>query len=470
MTHTSPDPKRWVALFLLCAAQFLVILDTSIIGVALPAIQRDLGITPENLQWVFNAYVVTFGGLLLLGGRLADLFGQRRMFAVGWVVLTAASLLAGVAQNELTLHLARALQGVGAALISPAALSLVMGLFRDPAELTRALGFWGASAAAGGSAGVFLGGVITQWLDWRWTFLIYVPVGLLVLALTTTLLRKGVTRRGSVDWLGAITVTGAITLAVLGIVRAEVIGWGANATLWSLGGAGVLLALFLLIQAARKEPLVPLSIFRAPNLSAGNLVIALLAASWIPLWYFLNLYLQQVLGYNALQGGLALLPMTLAIMLLMVNLTGRLIGAFGIKPNLSLGLALLAVSLLLFARAPENGTFLIDVLPASLIAALGMSLAYIPATIASVSGARPEEAGLASGLVNTSYQVGSAIGLAAMVAVAAANGVQAGNTNVAQLNAGFHAAFYGAAGVAAAGALITLLAVRQPKAAAGVAV
>jgi len=427
MDHTSPDPRRWAALFLLCAAQFLVILDTSIIGVALPAIQRSLNITPENLQWVFNAYVVTFGGLLLLGGRLADLFGQRRMFAAGWLVLTGASLLAGLAPNEATLHLARALQGVGAALISPAALSLLMGLFRDPAELSRALGFWGASAAAGGSAGVFLGGVITQWLDWRWTFLIYVPVGLLVLALTRGLLRPGVTRRGSIDWLGAVTVTAAITLAVLGIVRAEVVGWGAAATLWSLGGA------------------------------------ALLAASWIPLWYFLNLYLQQVLGYNALQGGLALLPMTLAIMLLMVNLTGRLIGAFGIKPNLSLGLALLAVSLVLFGRAPVDGTFVVDVLPASLLAALGMSLAYIPATIASVSGARPEEAGLASGLVNTSYQVGSAIGLAAMVAVAAANGVSAGTTNAAALNAGFHAAFYGAAGIAAAGALLTLFAVRQPR-------
>jgi len=464
VTSATPDPKRWAALFLLCAAQFLVILDTSIIGVALPAIQKDLGITAENLQWVFNAYVVTFGGLLLLGGRLADLFGQRRIFSVGFVILTLASLLAGLAPNELTLHLARALQGVGAAIISPAALSLVMGLFRDPAELNKAFGFWGASAAAGGSAGVFLGGVITEWLSWRWTFLIYVPIGVLVLLAVPALLRKGARSYGSIDWAGALTVTAAITLAVLGLVRAEAIGWGSSATLWTLGGAAALLGIFIRIQAARREPLVPLGIFRTPNLSVGNLITALLAASWIPLWYFLNLYLQQVLGYTALQGGLALLPMTLAIMFLMVNVTGKVIGAFGIKPNLVVGLALLAVSLLLFAQAPVGGHFVVHVLPASLLGALAMSLAYIPATIASVSGAKPEESGLASGLVNTSYQVGSAIGLAAMVAVAASVGTD--NADPQRLNAAFHAAFYGAAGVAGLSALLALASIRQPRAAA----
>ncbi|WP_027482971.1 MFS transporter [Deinococcus pimensis] len=457
----TPDPKRWTALFLLCAAQFLVILDASIIGVALPAIQKALGITAENLQWIFNAYVVTFGGLLLLGGRLADLFGQRRVFAAGWIVLTLASLLAGLAPDELTLDLARALQGVGAALISPAAMSLMMGLFHDPRELGRAFGFWGASAAAGGSAGVFLGGVITQWLDWRWTFLIYVPLGLGVLALTPTLLRKGTRASGTVDWLGALTVTGAITLAVLGLVRAETLGWTSAATLGTLGGAATLLIVFLALQATLRAPLMPLQIFRAPNLSVGNLVNALLAGSWIPLWFFLNLYLQQVLGYNALQGGLALLPMTLLIMILMVNMTGRVIAAFGIKKNLVIGLTLLVVSLALLGRAPADGNFLVDVLPATLIAAFGMAFAYIPATMASVSGARPEDSGLASGIVNTTYQVGSAVGLAAIVAVANANGNNV-DASAAQLNTAYHAAFLSAAAIAAGGVLLTLLGVRVP--------
>jgi len=461
-----PDPLRWKALFLLCAAQFIVILDTSIIGVALPAIQRALGFSQEGLSWIFNAYVIAFGGLLLLGGRLSDLFGQRRVFMLGFVTLTLASLLAGLAPSQGVLLAGRALQGLGAALIAPAALTIVMSLFAPwPTELARALGFWGAAAAAGGTAGVFLGGVITEWLSWRWTFLVNVPLGVLVLAFSPSLIRRGLVRRGGVDYASALAVTGALVLAVYAVVTAEGAGWASAQTVGLLAVAAALLAAFVVIQRRRREPLVPLRIFAAPNLSAANVVMALLAGAWIPLWFFLNLYLQQVLGYSAFRGGLALLPMTVAIMVLMVGFTERFIGRFGVKANLVAGLLLLAVSLVLFANTPVDGRFVAHVLPASLLAALGMSLSYIPATISGMSGARPEETGLASGLINTSYQIGSALGLAAMVAVASgrtAGRLAAGTQHVAALNSGFHAAFLGAAAVAAGGALLTLVALRAP--------
>jgi len=466
-----PDPLRWRALFLLCAAQFIVILDTSIIGVALPAVQRALGFSQEGLSWIFNAYVIAFGGLLLLGGRLSDLLGQRRVFMLGFAVLTLASLLAGLAPSQGILITGRALQGLGAALIAPAALTIVMSLFAaQPAELAKALGFWGAAAAAGGTAGVFLGGVITEWLSWRWTFLINVPFGVVVLAFSPLLLRRGLMRRGSVDYAGALTVTGALVLAVYAVVTAEGAGWGSMQTIGLLTVAAVLLAAFVVIQRSRREPLVPLRIFAAPNLSVSNVVMALLAGAWIPLWFFLNLYLQQVRGYSPFRAGLALLPMTVAIMVLMVGFTERFIGRFGIKANLVIGLLLLAAALVLFATTPLDGRFAADVLPASLIAALGMSLSYIPATISGMSGARPEETGLASGLINTSYQIGSALGLAAMVAVAAAQTagrIEAGAARVVALNGGFHAAFLGAAVVAAAGALLALVFLRQPGAPVG---
>ncbi|MBN9392331.1 MAG: MFS transporter [Chloroflexi bacterium] len=465
MLASLPDPRRWWALLLLSTAQFIVILDTSIIGVALPAIQTDLHFSTANLQWIFNAYVAIFGGLLLLGGRMADLFGQRRIFMTGFAILTLASLAAGLAWSDTALIVARGFQGLGAALIAPAALTIVMNLFTNPAELTRAMGFWGASAAVGGSAGVFLGGVLTQWLSWRWVFLINVPLGGIVLAFSLALLRPGVLRRGSLDILGALAVTAASVLAVYAIVTAEQNGWGSLSTMGLLAVATVLLIIFVIIQRVRKEPLVPLQIFRAPNLSAANIIMALLAAAWIPLWFFLNLYLQQVLGLSALEGGLALLPMTLAIMVLMVGMTARMVGRFGFKPNLVAGFLLLAAALVLLANAPANGSFVVNVLPASLLAALGMALTYIPATIAGMSGAKPEETGLASGLINSSYQIGSAIGLAVMTVLA--NGqtdkLLAGGTGRAlALNSGFQLAFVGAAVAAGIGALLALAFLRQP--------
>ena len=462
----APYSKRWSALFLLCTAQFIVIMDTSIIGVALPAIKADLGYSQSGLQWIFNAYVIAFGGFLLLGGRLSDLFGARKVFMWGFVILSAASLLAGVAWSEAALNAGRALQGLGSALIAPAALTLVLSKFTDPKEINRALGFWGASAAAGGSAGVFLGGAITEWLSWHWVFLINIPIGLAVLFYSKRLLFKGSTQKGKVDVAGAILATAALVLAVYGIVSAEGAGWKSLQTIGLLALSLVLFIIFFVIQKQKNEPLVPLSIFKVPNLSSGNLVMALLAAAWIPLWFFLNLYLQQTLNYSAFNSGLALLPMTIAIMFLMVGVTGKLVAKFGFKTNLIAGLITLAASLFLFSTIPADGTFLVNVLPASLLGALGMSLAYIPGTIASMSGAKPEETGLASGLVNTSYQVGSALGLAIIVAISAAktNAVKTtGAADVEALNAGFQTAFFSAAVICVIAAIIAAFSVKTIK-------
>ena len=455
--------RRWWALGVLSLAQFLIILDTSIIGIALPEIQDALGFDGSSLQWVFSAYVIAFGGLLLLGGRLSDLLGARRVFVTGFVVLTGASLVAGLAGSDDVLIAARAGQGVGAALIAPAAMSIVLRLFTTPAELGKAMGIWGASAPAGGTAGVFLGGVITEWIGWRWTFLVNVPVGLVVLAAVPALLPAVPGRRGRIDVAGALSVTAAVSTAVYAIVTANDYGWGSTHTIGLLSISAVLLVAFALIQLRRAEPLVPLRIFRAPNLSAANVVMALLGAAWIPMWFYLNLYLQEVLGFGAFASGAALLPMTVAIMLLMVGVTARVVGRFGFKPPIVAGLFLLALGIGLFARVPAEGSFLGDVLWVSLIAAVGMSLAYIPVLVASLSSAAPEEAGLASGLVNTSYQVGSAIGLAAMTAVATSVGD--GDTTGGLID-GYEAAFLGAAGIAAAAALVALTLIRRPRTAA----
>ncbi len=460
----TPDPRRWWALFLLCTAQFLVILDTSIVGIALPALQRALGFDAAGLQWIFNAYVVAFGGLLLFGGRLADLFGARRLFATGFGVLTVASLVAGLATTGTTLLVARALQGAGAALIAPAALSMVMALFAArPAELRKALGFWGASAAAGGTAGVFLGGVITEWLSWRWTFLVNVPVGVLVLLATNAGLPRGARQRGSVDLLGALTSTSSLALAAYTIVTANAASAARTAAL--LATSAALFVVFAVLQRVRKEPLIPLAIFRAPNLAIGNIVMALLGAAWIPMWFFLNMYLQEVLGFGAFDSGLALLPMTVAIMFLMILATEKVVGRIGPKSALVVGLGVLGLALVLFARMPVDGSFVANVLVPSLLGAIGMSLAYIPAMITSTMGARPEDGGLASGLINTTYQVGSAIGLAAMVAVAGAKTsalTVAGAERLVALNGGFSVAFIGAAVVAIAAALLSAFAIRMP--------
>jgi EmrB/QacA subfamily drug resistance transporter len=462
VTQSPTATRRSWALALIAAAQFMVIMDTSIIGVALPEIQSSLGFSSADLSWVFNAYVIALGGLLLLGGRLSDLFGARRIFTTGWVVLLGGSAVAGAAQTVWVELLGRALQGAGSALIAPAALTLLMMLFGDkPRELTKALAFYGAAAPAGGTAGVFLGGVLTEYLSWPWVFFINIPVAVVALLATPALMPPGgPARTGTVDVAGAVTVTAGLAAAVYAVVRAPEVGWGSASTWLVLAAAVVLLGIFVAIQAGRREPLMRLSIFRAHNLAAANVAQLLLGAAWIPLWFFLNLYLQQVLGYSAFPAGAALLPMTVLIMVLMIGVAPPLQARVGPKPMIIGGLLALAGGLVWLAFAPADGSFVANVLPATLVAALGQALAFIPSLGTAISAARPEEGGLASGIVNTSYQVGSALGLAAMTALAAAYGAEQTGNPVA-LTSGFSAAFLGAATVATAGALIILAVFRH---------
>ena len=453
--------RRWWALGLIAAAQFMVIMDTSIIGVALPKMQTDLGFSPGDLSWVFNAYVVAFGGLLLLGGRLSDLVGARRIFMAGWAVLLLGSLVAGFANGVAAELTGRAVQGVGAALIAPAALTLLMVLFgANPKELTKAIALYGAAAPAGGTAGVFLGGVITEYLSWPWVFFLNVPIALVVLIATPALMPQAPARRGSIDFLGALTVTLGLGAGVYAIVRAPEVGWTDASTLLIGAAAIALLVVFVAVQAGRREPLMRLRIFTAPNLAAANVAQLLLGAAWVPMWFFLNLYLQQVLGLGAFEGGAALLPMTLAIMLGMIVVAPRAIAAIGPKKTLVTGMTILTAGLAGLSLIRSDGSFWADVLPASLIAAAGMSLAFIPSLGIALSSARPEEGGLASGIVNTSYQIGSALGLAAMTAVAAANGADKLG-DLASLTDGYSAAFIGAAVIAATGAVLAAISLRS---------
>jgi EmrB/QacA subfamily drug resistance transporter len=456
-------PRRWTALAVIALAQFMVIMDTSIIGVALPKIQADVGFTPESLSWVFNAYVVAFGGLLLLGGRLSDLLGAKRIFSAGWAVLAVGSLAAGLADSTGVEIAARAAQGAGAALIAPSALSLLIMLFgSNPKELMKAFAVYGAASPAGGTAGVFLGGVITEWLTWPWVFYINLPIALVVLALVPGVMPAVAARRGSIDVVGAITATAGLALTVFGIVRAPDEGWGSTATLGVIAGGSALLALFVAVQARRREPLVRLGIFRTPNLAAANIVMVLLGAAWIPTWFFLNLYLQQVLGLGAFAGGAALLPMTLTVMALVIAVAPKVIARLGVKRTIVAGLLVLASGMVLLSLIRPHGSFAVDVLPASIIAAAGMALPFIPAMNTAISAARPEEGGLASGIVTTSYQVGSALGLAVMTAVATSRGAdQLGDP--AALTDGYSAAFIGAAAIAVFGALAAAALLRMPK-------
>lgn len=461
-TQTRSTTKRWWALAVIAAAQFMVIMDTSIIGIALPKMQAELGFSQENLTWVFNAYVIAFGGLLLLGGRLSDLLGARRVFAAGWVVLLAGSVVAGAAGNVATELAGRAIQGGGAALIAPSALTLLMMLFgSSPQELTKALAVYGAAAPAGGTAGVFLGGVITEYISWPWVFYINVPIAILALIAVPLLMPAAPARSGSVDVLGAVTVTAGLAAAVYAIVQAPEVGWASGQTWGVLAVAAALLAGFVYLQSRSSEPLMRLGIFRAPNLAAANIAQLLLGAAWVPMWFFLNLYLQQVLGYSAFPSGAALLPMTTLIMLGMIVIAPRAMQRFGAKPMIVTGLLILGIGLAIMSLVRPTGNFWVDVLPASLVAAGGMSLAFIPSLGTAISAARPEEGGLASGIVNVSYQVGSAIGLAAMTAVAAAFGAdQLGD--LPELTNGFSAAFLGAAVIALAGAGIAAVTMRSP--------
>ena len=462
---TPTSSRRWLALGLIATAQFMVIMDTSIIGVALPNMQTALNFDPQDLSWVFNAYVVAFAGLLLLGGRLSDLFGARRIFTAGWVILAVGSLVAGLANGVAVELTGRAIQGVGSALIAPSALTLLFMVFGGSKDLPKALALYGAAAPAGGTAGVFLGGVLTEWASWPWVFFLNIPVAAGVLLFTRSVMPAGARVRGSVDIAGAATATVGLGALVFAVVRAPEVGWTAASTV-GLSAAGLaLLALFVVLQANVRQPLMRLGILRVPNLAAANIAQLLLGAAWIPMFFFTSLYLQQILGLGAFASGAALLPLTVTIMIGMVTVSPKLTERFGPKAMTVAGLATLAGGLLWLAQIDADGTFVVDILPASLVTAAGMAMAFIPSLGTALSSADPSEGGLAAGIVNTSYQFGSALGLAAMTAVAAAFGAdQIGNTT--EMTRGFSAGLLGAAAVAAVGAALAAILLSKPATAA----
>ncbi len=453
--------KKWLGLVLIATAQFVVIMDTSIIGVALPDIQRDLGFTPESLSWVFNAYVVAFGGLLLLGGRLADVFGARKIFVMGWIILIAGSVLAGAASNVGLEIAGRAIQGAGSAMIAPAALTLLMMLFGGTPDLPKAFSVYGAAAPIGGTAGVFLGGVLTEFASWPWVFYVTIPIALFVLAFTATTLPRTVRKAsGSINIGGAVTVTGGLAAVVYAVVNAPEIGWLTLPTLGILTGGLLLLVVFFIIQSRSRNPLLRLGLLRAPLLGAANSAQLLLGAAWVSMWFFLNLYLQQVLGVSAFAAGAGLLPMTVLIVLVMVGLAPRLQNRFGAKSLIVTGLSLLAAGLVWLSFVRPDGNYAVDVLPASLLAALGMALAFVPSLGTAISAAPPAETGIASGLVSTSYQVGSALGLAVLTAIA--YGIAGTAPSPIALTQGYSAAFIGAGILALVGAVVTAFAMTTP--------
>lgn len=437
--------SRWLALIILCLGDLMIVLDGTIVNVALPTIQEDLEFSQESLAWVVNAYLLTFGGFLLLGGRLGDLFGHRRLFLIGITLFTAASLACGLATSQGSLVAARAVQGVGGAIVSAVALSLIMTLFTEPAERAKAMGVFGFVLSGGGTAGVLLGGVITDVLDWHWIFLVNIPVGIGVFALTLALLPGAPGHaKGRVDIAGAVTVTSSLMLAVYAIVKGNEAGWTSLQTLGLLGAAAALMALFLVIETRITDPLMPLGLYRIRNVSTANVVGVLMAAGMFAYFFLSALYLQQILGYTPLEVGLAYLPSTLLWGASSLLLSDRLVMRLGIKPPLIAGLALMTVGLLLFARTPVDGNFLVDVLPATIAIGFGAGIAFNPLLLAAMSGVSPSEAGLASGIVNTAFMMGGALGLAVLASLAASRTTSleaSGDGPLVALNGGYHAAF-----------------------------
>src|SRR5687767_6197472 len=411
---------RWIALYVLCLGDIMIVLDGTIVNVALPSIRDDLGFSQTSLAWVVNAYLITFGGFLLLGGRLGDLFGHRRLFLIGISLFTLASLACGLASSQEVLVGARAVQGLGGAIVSAVALSLMMMLFTEPAERAKAMGVFGFVASGGGSLGVLLGGILTDVLNWHWIFLVNLPIGIAVLALCLILLPggRGQMAGGRLDVAGAVTVTASIMLAVYAIVNGNEVGWVTGRTLGLLAAASALLALFLVIEARVRSPLMPLGLFRLRNLAISNVVGILWAAAMFA-WFFLSaLYLQLVLGYSPLEVGLAFLPGNLIMAAFSLGLSAKLVMRFGIRPPLATGLLLAAVGLLLFARAPVDGSFVVDILPSMILLGFGAGMAFNPVLLAAMSDVEPRESGLASGVVNTAFMMGGALGLAVLASIA----------------------------------------------------
>jgi EmrB/QacA subfamily drug resistance transporter len=458
---------RWLALLVLCLGDLMIVLDTTIVNVALPSIREDLGFSETSLAWVVNAYLLTFGGFLLLGGRLGDLFGHRRLFLLGITLFTAASLACGLAGSQEFLVGARAVQGLGGAVVAVVALSLIMTLFTEPAERAKAMGVIGFVAAGGGSIGVLLGGVLTDVLNWHWIFLVNLPVGAVVVALCLLLLpaSRGQAAAGRLDVAGAVTVTASLMLAVYAIVNGNETGWTAGRTLGLLAAAAVLLALFLAIEARVRSPLMPLGLFLLRNVATANVVGVLWAGAMFA-WFFLSaLYLQLVLGYSPLQVGLAFLPANLIMAVFSLGLSAKLVMRFGTRAPLAVGLLLSAVGLVLFARAPVDGSFAIDVLPSMILLGFGAGMAFNPVLLAAMSDVEPSDAGLASGVVNTSFRMGGALGLAILASLAASRSdtlAASGDGPLAALTGGYHVAFVAGAAFAVVAAVVGAVLLRTP--------
>jgi EmrB/QacA subfamily drug resistance transporter len=463
MAGTLDNRKRWLALMVLCLGVLMIVLDTTIVNVALPSIRTDLGFTETSLVWVVNAYMLTFGGFLLLGGRLGDLYGHRRVFLAGLVLFTLASLACGVSTSQGLLVAARAVQGLGGAVVSAVSLSLIMNLFTEPADRAKAMGVYGFVCAGGGSIGVLLGGLLTSTLSWHWIFLVNLPIGVAVYALCVALLpsARGHAHGEKLDVAGAVTVTLSLMLAVYGVVNGNEAGWGSAQTLGLLGAAVVLLAAFIAIEARVQHPLMPLGLFRLRSVSVANVVGVLWAAAMFA-WFFISaLYMQLVLGYTPMQIGLAFLPANIIMAVFSLGLSAKIVMRFGIRKPLAAGLWLAAIGLALFARAPVDGSFVLDVLPGMMLLGLGAGMAFNPVLLAAMSEVSPTDSGLASGVVNTAFMMGGALGLAVLASAAAARTASmeaAGAQLPLALTGGYNLAFLvGAVFAAAAGSIGGLL-------------
>jgi EmrB/QacA subfamily drug resistance transporter len=465
------ETNRWVVLVIACLAQFMVVLDATIVNVALPSIQKGLSFSAADLQWVVNGYTLVFGGFLMLGGRAADLLGRRRLFVAGIIVFSAASLLNGLASSSSMLIAGRALQGLGGALVSPAALSIITTTFTDHTERTRALGVWSAIAAGGSAVGLLLGGVLTSLVSWEWIFFVNVPVGLLTLVLAARFVpeSRADLKHRSFDLGGAVTVTGGLVAIVFGIVKAQAWGWGSGKTLGVLAIGVVLLALFGLIESRHPAPLMRLSILRVRSLAVADTVMLLVASGMFGMFFFVSLYVQEILGYSALHAGLAFLPVTAGIMV-GAGISQQLVGRIGARSVGIGGIALATIGMVVLTGVPVHGSFASDLLPGLIPLSIGMGLTFVPITLLGNGGVSGSDAGLASGLFNTAQQVGGALGLAVLSTLAAdhtssaVRALGAGATHARVLAAtvsGYQVAFIAAAVMLGTGAVILTLALRR---------
>ncbi|MCW2975525.1 MAG: hypothetical protein JWM06_806 [Actinomycetia bacterium] len=463
--HPVSENRRWLALAVIVAAQFMVVLDIAIVNVALPTIKTDLHFPEASLQWVISAYAIVFGGFLLLGGRLADILGRRRLFVAGLALFSASSILCGLAWSEGSLIAFRALQGLGGALLAPAALSMLMTTFREGRDRNLALGIWGAASGSGGAAGVLLGGVLTSYLSWSWVFFINVPVGVAVIAVTPWLLRESRSElpHRHFDVAGATTVTAGLMLLVYALTRAAESGWGNTTTIGLLAGSALLIAAFVGIERRSAAPLLPLRIFRQRTLAAANGIALFVGAIAFAEFFMLTLYMQQVLHYSALQTGVGFVAITLTIVVFS-NVGQTLVTRIGVRPVLASGLLLAAVGLALLTQLPAHGHYFQDLFPALVVSGIGMAFTFVPMTIAALTGVTGADAGIASGLINTTRQIGGAVGLAAVSTIAATSGSHGVATSLAgaDLTHGFRTAFAVLTGLALIGVAVAVKFIASP--------